>query len=518
MVDTNILAPNTSGTLSTDLPKLPLYNPLFKPTIRRIVISALKAWSTGYATACVPKIVSLVLKQLLGGAKRPGLRDLSTKIITVLFSSFRARMPWFFMALIGGFRAFDRLSWEVVEKLGNEDSAKRDVDAHNSEWITDGCALIAKASEQDMVDFDNPPKVNGIVAGSDTVPPVTEVYSASSIPPPSHIVTPTFLAATLSSALALLIVPAAQRGDFAIFTMVRAIDSLASFQGTRIRDALRARSVPEVLIRNADSVVFIACCTQIMFCWIMFPQALPKQYVKWIDKMGRTDPRILEAVRLLGLGVMKNGVDTGHAHLLGDYAVEIGRSFAEGDPANGQISCTLIHRGAVGCTRNLLGVWKHGFGDAMKIYIPVHLLPAIIFHRRRFTNKKQLAETVQHVAVAAAQSSAFIATFICLVWIPICFCRNTFKTDTMLGPLLGSFASGFSIFIERKSRRREIGLYCLPKALESAWWLITRGNVKIPGADVVMFATGMGYLLSAYQYHPKALRPAVRGVLGFFLV
>ncbi|KAI8593359.1 hypothetical protein BDZ88DRAFT_404417 [Geranomyces variabilis] len=497
-------------------PQLPLYNPLFKPTARRILLSAVKAWSTGYAAAAVPTIVSLVLKQILGGGKSKGkgrvpLADLPARVIAILVASLRGRMPWFFMALIGGFRLFDRLSWEIVGRFGKGSATAAEgleMQKRISKEIVSESA-IAKSAEAHVTTNSGVTAPPAAVTASHHIPP---------IPPASHILTPTFVAAALSSALALLVVKPTQRADFAVFTLVRAVDSLASFQGRKIRDAMRARGVPQGVITNADAVVFIACCTQIMFCWFFFPQALPRNYVNWINKMGHMDPRVLRVVKYLGHGIMKKNRDDGYGHILGSYAVEIGRTFAEGDPKHGQISCNIIHADSPHCGRHLLEVWRDGFGDAMKLYIPVHLLPALIFHRNRFANRKEIGPTIANVARGAVQSSAFLATFIVLVWAPICGFRNALKTDGYIGPGMGSFLSGFSIFLERKSRRREIGLYCAPKALESAWWMLTRNKVKIPGAEFVMFATGMGYLLSSYQYHPKALRPAVRSALGFFLV
>ncbi|KAJ3184310.1 hypothetical protein HDU87_005158 [Geranomyces variabilis] len=500
--------------------QLPLYNPLFKPTARRILLSAVKAWSTGYAAAAVPTIVSLVLKQILGGGKgkagkggRVPLADLPARVIAILVASLRGRMPWFFMALIGGFRLFDRLSWEIVGRFGKGSAAAAEglemQKLISKEMVTENA--IAKSAEEHVTTTSSGVSASpaAVTASHHHMPP---------IPPASHILTPTFVAAALSSALALLVVKPTQRADFAVFTLVRAVDSLASFQGRKIRDAMRARGVPQGFITNADAVVFIACCTQIMFCWFFFPQALPRNYVNWINKMGHMDPRVLRVVKYLGHGIMKKNRDDGYGHILGSYAVEIGRTFAEGDPKNGQISCNIIHADSPHCGRHLLEVWRDGFGDAMKLYIPVHLLPALIFHRNRFANRKEIGPTIANVARGAVQSSAFLATFIVLIWAPICGFRNALKTDGYIGPGMGSFLAGFSIFVERKSRRREIGLYCAPKALESAWWMLTRNKVKIPGAEFVMFATGMGYLLSSYQYHPKALRPAVRSALGFFLV
>ncbi|KND04056.1 uncharacterized protein SPPG_01500 [Spizellomyces punctatus DAOM BR117] len=498
----------------------PLFVPPFKASFHRIFLSALKAYFSGYAVACIPRIVSLILKRLVSRGKNSSkapAHSLLGQLFQILSKSFKARLPWFFLVLIGGFRLFDRLFWEIARKVGWRPLDGKTAVAWDGKKNGNGMVVgsvvegVSMAAEAD----DHPYEASPNLESKRQI----DTKNAPQLPPARNILSPTFLAGVASSALALLTIEPARRADFALFTLVRAMDSFASFQNHKIQRMLRW--VPPILMNNMDTSVFVACCTQIMYCWFYYPEALPRSYVKWIQKMSRMDPRLLEAVKLLGKGVMVYGKDTGHAHLVGDYAEEMGYGFAAGDPVNGFISCTLIHCGIEGCWTHLVDVWRSGFFDALKIYIPVHLLPALIFHRRRFFSN-QFPSTVLHVATNALRSSTFLATFIAGVWAPICVVRNVSRQDTTLGPLLGSFLCGFSLLLERKSRRREIGLYCLPKALESSWWRITHalgmGGIKIPGGDVALFAMGMGYLLSAYQYHHKALRPAVRGLLGFFLV
>ncbi|KAJ3010320.1 hypothetical protein HKX48_007460 [Thoreauomyces humboldtii] len=485
------------------------HHQLYKPTLVRILLSAIKAWSTGYATGVVPAIVGLVLKHIKG---RP-LSALPQGVWQVLVKGLRNRMPWFFMALIGGFRALDRGCVEVTQLVQR-------IQSKGEGGFKDVAPIdIAKAMESDT----------GVAIASAQAVVLRDAKTP--LPKPLHhdadtFAPSTFIAATVSSALALLVVKPAQRVDFAMFTVVRALDSLASFHGKDIRRRMREKGVPELVIDNGDSVVFIACATQIIFCWLYFPQALPAAYVKWISQMSHFDPRLLEAVRLLGLGTMKYGVETGHGALLGPYCESLGVPYGAGNPANGFIPCTLIHPQSTNCTTHLVNsVFRQGFGDAARIYVPVHLLPAILFHPRRFVDHP--VRTVKQVTLAVTRSATFLALFICGVWAPICLLRNATRRDSMVGPALGSLLCGFSILVERKSRRREIGLYCVPKAAAAAWWMVRNGRVtgkvagkvpRLPGMDVVAFALGMGYLLTAFQGNPNALRPAVRGVLGFFLV
>ncbi|KAJ3081535.1 hypothetical protein HK102_002286 [Quaeritorhiza haematococci] len=165
----------------------------------------------------------------------------------------------------------------------------------------------------------------------------------------------------------------------------------------------------------------------------------------------------------------------------------------------------------------------------MKLYIPVHLIPTLVFNGRRFLQPS----TFRHILLSAARSSAFLATFIATIFYTICLVRNQTKNDKPFGPVLGSFLCGFSLLIEKKKRRRDMGLYVLPKALESLYYRmvtsrnggmtavssgIARKGGLLKHGDVAIFALSMGYFLSTVIHEPEAVTPAIRGILGFFLV
>jgi len=43
--------------------------------------------------------------------------------------------------------------------------------------------------------------------------------------------------------------------------------------------------------------------------------------------------------------------------------------------------------------------------------------------------------------------------------------RNLLQDDTVYGPFLGSLLCGSSLLIEKKNRRLELALYCVPRAM-----------------------------------------------------
>lgn len=102
---------------------------------------------------------------------------------------------------------------------------------------------------------------------------------------------------------------------------------------------------------------------------------------------------------------------------------------------------------------------------------------------------RELVVGLLRVGAHATQSSAFLGTFVGLVWSGVCFMRNLLHDETTLGPLLGSCLCGFSILLERKSRRSELACYVVPRALQSLWSrLLARGWARPVPAPALWFA------------------------------
>ncbi|KAI7758253.1 hypothetical protein M8C21_016940, partial [Ambrosia artemisiifolia] len=81
---------------------------------------------------------------------------------------------------------------------------------------------------------------------------------------------------------------------------------------------------------------------------------------------------------------------------------------------------------------------KGAYKRAVPVYLPVYLIPALIVHRQGLGKR---------------------------IW--TCFLFRIFKRCNVTMLALGTFPTGLSLAIEKKSRRIEISLYCLARAIES---------------------------------------------------
>lgn len=77
------------------------------------------------------------------------------------------------------------------------------------------------------------------------------------------------------------------------------------------------------------------------------------------------------------------------------------------------------------------------------------------------------------------------------------------------------FMTCLSLFAEEKKRRAELAMYCLPRALESAWSIGRRRAWVpiVPFGETMLGAAAMAMIMDAYKHQPKSLSGMVRGLL-----
>ncbi|ETS61453.1 hypothetical protein PaG_04488 [Moesziomyces aphidis] len=350
----------------------------------------------------------------------------------------------------------------------------------------------------------------------------------------------------------------------------------ATTAARRSRARALLRSVALGLADQTEGLVFVVCCAQIMWSWFYHPERLPPTYVKWITNLATMDERLLLALRCIRSGkplhwaYQSKEMTPEGVHLLGSLAEELGHPYQWGDPTRlpntavearemaeqaraeaaakrvagqevaeldgfvlngaagprgrgemGGMPCELVHCGTGGanCYKNALYRWLRGWRMSMAIYVPVHLLPRLLFNPRGFASAP-LANMLKTL-MGAARSAAFLATFIVGNWFPICLARSVVPRwlpgvpftfwDAGIGQALGSIACGFSIFIEEKRKRAEMALYVAPRALfataESAkpGWL-SQGHRSALWAERMTFGTAVGVVVAAARYRPELLR------------
>jgi len=98
-----------------------------------------------------------------------------------------------------------------------------------------------------------------------------------------------------------------------------------------------------------------------------------------------------------------------------NYALS-GASGPRGRGQMGGLPCEIVHCGMGGssCLANAGLRWLKGFKVCMGIYVPVHLLPRLIFGFKAFVDKP--GDNLWKVLKGSARSASFLATFIASIW------------------------------------------------------------------------------------------------------
>ncbi|KAG0172799.1 hypothetical protein DFQ30_009608 [Apophysomyces sp. BC1015] len=317
--------------------------------------------------------------------------------------------------------------------------------------------------------------------------------------------------------------------DLTFFALVRALDVFAhrAYESHHVRQL-----VPNWMLECGSVGVFTVACTEIMFSWFYEPTRLPKSYAQWITKMADMNPRLLEALRAIRAKKWIYGKDTGMAHLLHDYCVQLGLPPELGDPVRGRIPCQIVHPGQT-CETNGITRFLKGFFKIFPLYFVVHFAPPLLLRPSRLASMP--LTNILHILKATVRSSTFLATFITIIWYSVCLVRTRIgyqllgvpqsRLDDTLAPFVGSALCGLSLLIETRHRRGEMALYVIPRALYSfiervlgphqrgRWW----ESLGAGTAETLVFALSTMVVLDTMYKDRTTIRSSVRGLLSWIM-
>ncbi|KIX94600.1 uncharacterized protein Z520_09646 [Fonsecaea multimorphosa CBS 102226] len=311
--------------------------------------------------------------------------------------------------------------------------------------------------------------------------------------------------------------------DFTAFAFCRALDVvvITLWTRTRTRSWHPEHRNPRLsnLIRNlADPSVFASSAAIVMWSWFYSPERLPRSYNHWISKAADIDPRLIQALRLARQGNFVYGEDTGQAPLLTGLCRKLNLPDEFADPAKTiPIPCELYHCGTgKSCEIHALSRFWRGWKFAMGIYLPLQLLTIL-----RSPKPKSIFKALR----GAARSSSFLACFVASFYYAVCLARTRLgprifspKTvtpqmwDSGLCVLAGCLACGWSVLLEKPSRRQEIAFFVAPRALATI--LPRVYDQRYRHREQAIFATSVAIVLTALN---SGNERSVRGVLGRIL-
>lgn len=139
---------------------------------------------------------------------------------------------------------------------------------------------------------------------------------------------------------------------------------------------------------------------------------------------------------------------------------------------------------------------------AIKLYLPIHSLPVIIFKLNRL--RKEPLKILFNLLKNVVKSSLFLSLYVSIFWYFACVFKKMRHKVDQWNIILASIVCSFALLIEPQNRRVEVALFMFPRFLEQMWYsLEKRGIVRsIPNGEVLVFAISMSLMMYSYQNEP----------------
>ncbi|EXJ77229.1 hypothetical protein A1O3_10387 [Capronia epimyces CBS 606.96] len=468
----------------------------------------LRAYALGYLTVTGPRLLDFL--KTLGKKHRSAQENLAILYNILKTSTQVNRFPAAAALIVAGATVLPRLARSLLQWLlfalsktkgirlsGNLNHRIHFVCSFLSAWLAFGLlnrdeAWVRKraksrtAASVDMSNFESP--------------------NQHHLPPPSY--HPHYAGKTI---------------DFTLFVFCRALDIAVITVWTRTRSKPwhlehRSPTLANFLRKSADPSIFAASAAIIMWSWFYSPERLPRAYNRWISKAADVDGRLIELLRRARQGDFVYGQDTGQAPFLGGMCRDLGLPEEYGDPTKTiPVPCEVYHCGtSTSCEVHAISRFWRSWKFAMEIYVPLQVLA-----RLRSRNSKAALDGLK----SAARSSSFLAAFVALFYYAVCLARTrlgprlfSYKTvtaqmwDSGLCVLAGCLACGWTILLERPSRRQDIAFFVAPRALATI--LPRVYDKRYIYREQAVFASSVALIMTTLRMGNDR---RVRGVLGRIL-
>ncbi|MFQ6666557.1 hypothetical protein Gotur_032860 [Gossypium turneri] len=258
--------------------------------------------------------------------------------------------------------------------------------------------------------------------------------------------------------------------------------------------------------------IFLMCLStsEILSSYILKQDCLPPSYKSFLNQHGGKDIVILQGVKELASGLPFTTLEA-IEKIYKATGVDV-----KLDP-NMKIPCSMVH-GNKSCRAHAITFLIEAYKRALPVYLPVYLIPALIVHHQGLF--KRPCTILGKGIVDIARSSLFLATYCTSAWMWTCMLFGFLRRCSIPLIAIGSFPAGLSVAIEKKSRRMEISLYCLARAIESfLTWMADIGylprskNLKRP--DVMIFSLSTAIIMQCYAQERELFNSKYLNVLDW---
>ncbi|GAB4861219.1 hypothetical protein Ancab_036377 [Ancistrocladus abbreviatus] len=258
--------------------------------------------------------------------------------------------------------------------------------------------------------------------------------------------------------------------------------------------------------------IFLMCLSssQILSAYIMKQESLAPSYKSFLNKHGGKDLVILKGVKELASGMPISNLDG-----IEKYYKALGDNIKL-DP-DMKIPCSIVH-GNQPCGVHFISFFIQAYKRALPVYLPVYLVPALIVHRLGLL--KIPHEILWKSVLGIARSSLFLSTYCSSAWLWTCVAFRIIKRCNVPLVAMGTFPAGLALAIEKKSRRIEISLYCLARAIESFFTCMADvgylpKSLNVKRADVAIFSLSTAIIMHCYAQEREVFRSKYLNVLDW---
>ena len=249
---------------------------------------------------------------------------------------------------------------------------------------------------------------------------------------------------------------------------------------------------------------------QIMYSYVMRPEALPHSYWKFIARSGPIDVRVLAAVRDTVRG---RPID---AEALNAWAVQRGGRPALESDRPGCIPCSIMHPQEHSCVRHNFQSFRSTFQKTFPLYLALNVVPYVVFNLQKAAKRPHLVAAKG--LFGAIRSSSFLASFVSVYQGVVC----TFKQlggdrggESKLLYWFAGVAASVTVLLENPTRRGELTLYAAPRALDAAQRMLVDRRLlpKVRHGDTALFCLGAAAVMHYFEKDPANLAPLLRTVV-----
>ncbi|XP_044475699.1 uncharacterized protein LOC123203399 isoform X2 [Mangifera indica] len=305
----------------------------------------------------------------------------------------------------------------------------------------------------------------------------------------------------------LLTGPNTQHTSLAIYILMRAA-VLASRCG--IKSERFGRFCKPLTWKHGDIFLMCLSSSQILSAYILKQDSLAPSYRSFLNKHGGKDIVILQGVKDIACGLPFSNLEA-----IEKYYKATGVDIKL-DPAM-KVPCSIIHANQA-CFEHVLSFLIQAYKRAFPVYLPVYLIPALIVHRQGLLKRPNTI--LGKSLLGTARSSLFLSAYCTSAWMWTCLLFRIFRKCNIPMVAMGTFPTGLSLAIEKKSRRIEISLYCLARAIESFFsCMVDIGYLpeskRFKRADVVIFSLSTAIIMHCYAQERDVFKSKYLNVLDW---